>query len=180
MITIIAATNRPNSNTLILAQYVKGLLTTKTTEEVSLLSLTELNENTFTNAMYNKNTISPQIAQIEDDKMIPAQKFIFVIPEYNGSYPGVLKHFIDALSIRDRNRVFKGKKAGLLGISTGRAGNLRGIDHFSGVLNYLNMTVFPNLLPVSVFNTLLDSEKKLTHEPTQNVLAAYVTDFLAF
>jgi NAD(P)H-dependent FMN reductase len=180
MITIISATNRQNSNTLILAQYVKDLLQTKTTEEVCLLSLTELTENTFSSAMYSKNTISPQIAEIEDEKMIPAQKFIFVVPEYNGGFPGVLKHFVDALSIRDRNRVFKGKKGGLIGISTGRAGNLRGIDHFSTILNYLSVSVFPNLLPISVFNTLLDAEKNLAHEPTQKVLDAYLTDFLAF
>lgn len=180
MITIISATNRQNSNTFILSKYVKDLLQTKTEEEICLLSLTELAENTFSSAMYSKNTISPQIAQIEDEKMIPAQKFIFVIPEYNGGFPGALKHFIDALSIRDRNRVFKGKKAGLLGISTGRAGNLRGIDHFSAILHYLGVLVFPNLLPVSVFNTLLDAEKKMTHEPTHNVLDAYITDFLQF
>lgn len=180
MITIIASTNRPNSNTLILAEYVKQLLQSKTTEEIRLLSLTTLESSVFSGEMYSQDTISRQVWQIEDEAMIPAQKFLFVIPEYNGGFPGVLKHFVDTLSIRDRNRVFKGKKAGLIGVSTGRAGNLRGIDHFSTILNYLGVGVFPNLLPVSVFNTLLDTEKKLTHEPTQKVLDTYIANFLQF
>lgn len=165
---------------MILSEYIKGLLQSKTEEEIRLLSLTDLDSNIFSSEMYSQQSISRKVWELEDELIIDAHKFIFVVPEYNGSFPGVLKHFVDALSIRDRNRIFKNKKAGLIGVSSGRAGNLRGIDHFSTILNYLGVAVFPNLLPISVFDSLLDAEKQLTHINTQKVLDTYTTDFLKF
>ncbi|MCS6895401.1 MAG: NAD(P)H-dependent oxidoreductase [Bacteroidia bacterium] len=65
--------------------------------------------------------------------------WIWVIPEYNGSFPGVAKVFIDALP----RETLRGKRAGLVGVSDGRFGNLRGLEHFTGVLNYCGMEVVP-------------------------------------
>jgi NAD(P)H-dependent FMN reductase len=48
--------------------------------------------------------------------------------------PGSLKLFIDACSVREYKQNFKGKKAALVGIASGRAGNLRGMDHLTGVM----------------------------------------------
>ncbi|MEN2992665.1 MAG: NAD(P)H-dependent oxidoreductase [Bacteroidia bacterium] len=68
-----------------------------------------------------------------------ATKWLWVVPEYNGSYPGVVKVFIDALP----REVFRGRWAGLVGLSDGRFGNLRGLEHLNGVLNYCGMQVLP-------------------------------------
>ncbi len=68
---------------------------------------------------------NPEFSKIETTVLEPAQKFIFVSPEYNGSIPGVLKAMFD---ISDVKKTWWGKKALLTGVSTGRAGNLRGMD----------------------------------------------------
>ena len=33
--------------------------------------------------------------------MSQSEKFVFIVPEYNGSFPGVLKTFIDGLAFPD-------------------------------------------------------------------------------
>ena len=38
---------------------------------------------------------------------------------------------------------FYHKKAALVGVSTGKYGNIRGVDHFTGVCNYVRMHVLP-------------------------------------
>ena len=68
----------------------------------------------------------------------------FVVPEYNGSFPGMLKLFIDAVP----QQLWKGKKAALLGLSSGRTGNIRGLEHLASVLNYLDITVLPKRINI--------------------------------
>ena len=86
--------------------------------------------------------------------MLAADKFWFVFPEYNGGIPGMLKLFLDAISVRAYKATFHGKKACLTGISTGRAGNLRGLDQLTNILNYLQVIVHPNKVPISSISRL--------------------------
>lgn len=179
MITVISATNRPNSLTSIFAQHVHDLMQAKGAE-VQYLSLSDLPNTLLHEQMYDSAHQSPELAHIQDRFIIPADKFYFVIPEYNGSFPGILKLFVDACSIRSYKESFHGgKKAGLLGVAAGRAGNLRGIDHFSGVLHYLQINVMPSLQPVSSIEKLVH-QGKITDEATLKVLNQHVERFLAF
>ena len=74
------------------------------------------------------------VVELEKKWLLPAEKYIFISPEYNGSIPGVLKCLID---VSDVKKVWKGKKALLTGVSKGRAGNLRGMDHLTGIMHYV-------------------------------------------
>ena len=76
------------------------------------------------------------------------------------------------------NTIWANKKALLTGVSTGRAGNLRGMEHLAGVLHYLKITVLPNLLPISVINTLLDENGELTDENTLKVINQQLDQFI--
>lgn len=117
-----------------------------------------------------------EIQKVADEFIQPAQKIVFVIPEYNGSYPGILKVFIDGF----KPELFQGKKAALLGMATGRAGNLRGIDHLTDVLMHLGMQVLNNRLPVSRFHTLLNDQKQLSDEATIKALQKHQEQLLNF
>lgn len=101
------------------------------------------------------------IKKVETEILIPTQKFIFIIPEYNGSYPGVLKALIDNSDIKT---VWNFKKALLTGVATGRAGNLRGMDHLSDTLHYMKMNVYYDKLPISVVNKVMDEQGHLNDE----------------
>ena len=180
MITVISATNRKNSEALDFARFYAQTLQRLSGEEVKLLALEEAPHDWFHPDMYKENGQTPSLKAIQDEFMIPAQKMVFVIPEYNGSFPGVLKLFLDACSVRAYNETFKGKKAALLGVATGRAGNLRGMDHLTGILHFLGMIVLPNKLPVSSIRALKDSDGNITDQDTRSVLEKQAVELLQF
>lgn len=173
MITIISATNRPNSNTLKVSKFYSQLLE-KQGLTSKILSLEQLPADiAFSNMFGNKND---NFQKILEEYILPVQKFIIICPEYNGSFPGILKTFFDAIH-PDVNR---GKKVALVGVASGRAGNLRGMEHLTGVLNYLGMHIHPNKLPISSILTLLDEKGDLKDENTINALKKHVSDVLVF
>ena len=169
MITIIAATNRPNSSTLKVATYYQRLME-KRGVETRLLSLEKLPVDIAFNEVFGNRSAAFQ--DILNEYIIPSRKFVFIAPEYNGSFPGILKTFIDAI----HPDLIRGKKAALLGVSSGRAGNLRGMDHLTGILNYLGVFIHPNRLPVSSVLALLDSENNVKDANTISVLEKHIGD----
>jgi len=57
-----------------------------------------------------------------------------VLPEYNGSYPGVLKYFIDMLKFPES---FENKPAAFVGVANGQWGALRAVEQQSKKLDVL-------------------------------------------
>jgi len=143
------------------------------------LALEEEAHDWFHPQMYKKAGQSASVAALQDAYVLPSKKMVFVVPEYNGSFPGVIKLFLDACSVRAYDRSFKGKKAALLGISTGRAGNLRGMDHLADILNFLGMVTLPNKLPVSSIHNLVDTEGNITDAETREQIEAQAREFLS-
>lgn len=171
MITIISATNRPNSNTLKIAKNYAQLME-KQGVESKIFSLERLPKDFIATDLYNSR--SENFQQLLDEYIVPAKKLVFIVPEYNGSFPGILKTFIDAIH-PDINR---GKMVALVGVSSGRAGNLRGLDHLSGILHYLGIHILPNKQPISSVLTLLDEDGTLKDENTIKVLEKQIGEFL--
>jgi len=180
MITVISGTNRQNSEALQFAKHYFNLLTAKSTEPVKLLALENIPHDWFHPDMYDKGNQTPSLAALQDEYMLPADKFVYVIPEYNGGFPGVLKLFLDACSIREYKRTFSGKKAALVGVATGRAGNLRGIDHLTGILHHVGTLVLPQILPISCIEKLMGDDGQITDIGTLYAIEKQVDAFLAF
>ena len=180
MITVISASNRLDNFTRPFAEYYYSRLREHSEEPVSFLSLDEITENFIDTTMYAATEQAPVITRLQDEHIIPARKFVFVLPEYNGSYPGVLKAFFDAVSVREYRASFLGKKAALIGTSSGRAGNLRGLDHFGDVLNHVGIVLYPKKLPISQIKGLLDGRGGISDAPTRQVLDAHARAFVAF
>lgn len=173
MLTIIAGTDRPGSSTLKLANYYRQKLIEKHVE-TSVLSLENLPENFLQTDLYGKR--SPEFKQILQ-VVNASEKFIFIIPEYNGSFPGVLKVFVDACDFPES---FFDKKAALVGISSGKYGNIRGIDHFTGVCNYFNMHVFSLKLHIPFIRKEIDANGNLTEADTIKFTDEQMDRFLKF
>jgi NAD(P)H-dependent FMN reductase len=181
MITVISGTNRKESISKKVAKQVYELLKENTSEEIKFLSLDELPDGILHVDMYGSENQSKELALIQDEYIVPAYKFYFVIPEYNGSFPGILKLFIDACSVRKYKESFHGaKKAALLGIASGRAGNLRGLEHFSGVLNYLQITVMPSHQPIGTIEKMLDDQGNIKDEGTIKAIENQVLRFINY
>lgn len=175
MITLISGTNRKNSLTEQFAGIYFQLLKKQMPDSLffDFCSLPESLLNLDPDFYKNR---PKELLDIQSQFFKPADKFIFIIPEYNGSYPGILKLLIDVL---DPKESFKNKKAALTGIATGRAGNLRGMDHLTAVLNHMGVTVMPYQLPVSKVQQEFVSTDQFT-EGTQNVVERQITEFIAF
>ena len=165
MYTIISGTNRPASHTVKVATEYQRLLKEKNIDAgiFSLIDLDVLNR-------------TPEFLKIETEILIPTQKFIFILPEYNGTFPGVLKAMIDNSDVK---KVWYYKKALLTGVSTGRAGNLRGMDHLSASLHYLKMNVHHNKLPISVIDKVMDKNGRLNEE-TLKVIDEQLIEFINY
>lgn len=166
MITIISATNREDSMTLKVAQLYHQLMSQKT-ENVQLLSLEKLN-------VWEKNE---DLSRTEEQYLIPAQKFVFVMPEYNGSFPGILKLMIDNSDIK---KCWWHKKAMMVGVADGRAGNLRGMEHMTNILHYLKVNVLYNKVPISRINEEIDESGRLLKPATADVINHQIDEFLKF
>jgi chromate reductase, NAD(P)H dehydrogenase (quinone) len=173
MITIIAGTNRKNSNSLKVATYYQRQLDKKGFGS-EILSLEELPDNFLVSDLYGARSESFQPIQ---DRITMTTKFIFIIPEYNGSFPGVLKMFIDACLFPDS---FVGKKAALVGISSGKYGNIRGVEHFTGICHYLNLHTLPLRIHIPYINQELNQDVEFHREDTLRFTNQQIEEFLRF
>lgn len=132
MICIIVGTNRLNSVSRKVANYYQKLLQSLG-QESQIMDLSTLPEDFAFSALYGnsgKNEAFNEFQKIVDS----TSKFVFIVPEYNGSFPGVLKTFFDGLRCPDS---FNHKKAALVGVSSGVLGNAVGLGHLDDILSYM-------------------------------------------
>lgn len=169
MITIIAGTNRPDSNSERIAKFYNNLIP----EESQVLALKDLPRDFVYADTYCEG--SDAFNKIVNENIIKADKFIFIIPEYNGGFPGVLKAFIDAVSPKH----FNDKKAALVGVSSGHSGALRPMDQFSDILHYLKVEVLSAKPKLSGIENLITDEK-ITDERTIQLLKDQIERFAKF
>lgn len=173
MVTIISGTNRPLSSTLKLGKYYKKRLIEKG-EEAALFSLEDLPDNLIKTDLYgNRSEDFLPIQQL----ITSTDKFIFIIPEYNGSFPGVLKTFVDACDFPES---FYEKKAALVGVSTGRYGNIRGVDHFTGICNYVHLHVLPLKIHIPSIHKEIDAQGGLLNADTFKFTEEQLDKFIRF
>ncbi len=177
MITVISGTNRQGSRTLLFASHFVEQLKALG-KEAQLLDLAELQHNFFTQDMYTSTEMSAELLELQEKFILSVEKFAIFVPEYNGSYPGVLKMFIDAISVNKYSSIFKGKHTALVGIASGRSGNQRGMDHLAGCISHMGGWVMPNKLPISSIESLIE-EGNLTDKSTINVLKAHAKELIA-
>ncbi|WP_299754498.1 NAD(P)H-dependent oxidoreductase [uncultured Pontibacter sp.] len=174
MITLISGTNRPSSNTKAIVDLYASMLQ-EHGEPYQILDLADLPADFTVSALYD-NTGKNEIFNSLTDKIINSDKFVFVVPEYNSSFPGVLKAFIDGLSYP---YTFKDKKGALIGLSSGMQGSGLALSHLSDILNYLGMHVMAMRLKLAHIEHNFNGEK-LTNKLYQELLEQHVTQFLRF
>ena len=143
MILIVATTNRKNSKTYRIAAYYQELLT-RLEMESDILSLENLPQDFAFSALYENAGKNAEF-NLHKERMDKAAKFIFIVPEYNGSFPGVLKTFIDGLGWP--NSLSK-KKAALVSISDGALGGAHALSHLTDIFHYLGCNVFNMLVRI--------------------------------
>ncbi len=139
MIKIIVGTNRRNAVSKKIAKQYQEILSELGTQ-AELIDLRDLPNDFVFTALYEyngKNEVYNQLHnQIEE-----GDKFVFVVPEYNGSFPGILKSFIDGMTYPNS---FRNKKCALVGLSSGIGGGGIALSHLTDIFHYLGMHVLAN------------------------------------
>jgi NAD(P)H-dependent FMN reductase len=107
---------------------------------------------------------------------------VIASPEYNGSFPALVKNAIDWISRPEgeetRLLAFRGKKAALLSTSPGPGGGQRGLRHLRELLEMIGVTVIPEQLTMAKAFEAFDQEGRLARpqdrEQLQRAIAGLV------
>jgi len=163
MISVIVGTNRANSRSQLVAEYYQKRLKELAEEDIQLLNLSEISQPFLTDNRYKAESQSSQLTEIQDRYFINAEKWIVLL---------------DAMSIREYQNTFLNKKIALVGISAGKAGNLRGLDYLANLLSYVKADVFRNRLPISQIENLVEDDQ-LHDQPTKEAIDNQLKEFIA-
>lgn len=175
MITILVGTNRPSSRAGRIAVIYASLLA-ELGEETQLLSLTELPADFITSALYGNAGSHDEYNRLAA-KLNSGSKLVVIVPEYNGSFPGVLKAFIDGLPYPGGIR---GKKAALVGLSDGGQGGLLAMSHLSDVFMYLGTAVLPQRVRLPFIGKELSESGEFVNELPRQLLREQAQALLDF
>ena len=175
MITLIIGTNRPNSRTRRVANLYASLLHTLGTE-TQFLDLADLPADALESTLYH-NTGKHEAFNRLAIGLDASDKVVFFVPEYNCSFPGALKLFIDGLPYRGGLR---GKKVALVGLGTGSQGGSLALSHLTDVLMYLNSAVLPQRVRLPFIDKELTAEGHLATPLLTELLREQAAALLAF
>jgi len=123
--------------------------------KTALLSLTELPAEVFQGSAYASKP--PAMVAIQQ-RVLDASGLHVVTPEYNGSFPGVLKYFIDMLTFPES---FERKPVAFVGEAAGIWGGLRSVEQLQQIFGYRNAHIFPERVFIPGVAKQLDANGKL-------------------
>lgn len=132
---VISGTNRPGSKSLMVAKIIQGFYA-EAGEAIEVVDLQEMGLNDVI-GHYGDTAPDPMKAAIQ--KINSSDGLIVVCPEYNGSYPGALKYFIDHWSYPNS---FEYRPVCFVGLGW-TFGGLRPVEHLQGVFSYRNAFIYP-------------------------------------
>ena len=172
-ILVISGTNRPGSNALKVARtLVEHYKSANVAAE--LFSLTDLPCDVFHPDSYA--TKPPAMVAVQD-RVLAAAGLHVVTPEYNGSFPGVLKYFIDLLKFPES---FENKPVAFVGEAAGAWGALRAVEQLQHIFGYRNAHVYPQRVFIPMVKEKFDAQGKLVDAELDARLSKQVQGFASF
>jgi NAD(P)H-dependent FMN reductase len=172
-ILVISGTNRPGSNALKVARVLLGHYQ-KINIKAELFSLAELPREIFDGAAYASKP--PGMVAIQQ-RVLDSIGLHVVTPEYNGSFPGVLKYFIDMLKFPES---FESKPVAFTGEAAGVWGGIRSVEQLQLIFGYRNAYIFPQRVFIPGIVQKFDAEGKLIDAECDQRLAKQVEMFATF
>ena len=173
-IVVVVGTNRAGCKSLVVANALVERYAAMEGVEVSIADLATLPSGLLSPTSYAEK---PEAFQPFVDQVLEADGLHVVVPEYNGSFPGVLKLFIDHLPFPE---AFEGRKVCYTGISAGMWGGLRSVEHLQGVFGYRNAHQYPERVFIPRVFKNLDEDGWPKEELTRELADQQVSGFVAF
>ena len=173
MISLLSGTNRSGSNTRKVTAILEKIYS-QLGAEYRVLDLQSLPPEIFAPAAYGEKPAAfvPMAQQILDSDGV-----VVVTPEYNGSFPGVLKLFIDHLKFPES---FEKRPVCFVGLSAGMWGALRSVEQLQQIFGYRNAYLFPNRVFMPGIGGLLDEQGRIKDAELQGRLERQAAEFVSF
>ena len=172
MIQILVGTDRLASRSAEVAKIVAGLYQELGTP-TSIMRLEDLDLHKLNGRHYGEDK-PEKIAKAISDLML-ADGLVVIVPEYNGSYPGALKYFIDHWKYPES---FEHRPVCFIGLG-GKFGGLRPVEHLQQVFGYRNSFVFPERVFLqNIWSILKDG--KILDETLMGLLTTQAQGFCRF
>lgn len=114
----------------------------------------------------------PQV-QRWSDAVARQQAFIFIVPEYNAGYPGVLKNALDSLY-----KEWNNKPAALIGYSGGESGGTHALAQFREVIKAFKMAPLEDQITIPTSWKAFDHKGSFMHASFNQDLAALVDQLI--
>lgn len=174
MITVISGTNRNDANTLKIAQIAQKRLE-KMGQETQMCDLNKLPKGLFEAENYWN---VPDSFKPFQDMISNTDGILLVVPEYNGSFPGALKYFIDLLKFPES---LAGIPSSFVGVAAGIFGAIRSIEQIEMVFQYRNAHIYgARTLFMGIEKKLNDDKTEITDEFTSKKLDEQLEGFVDF
>lgn len=172
-ILVIIGTNRPGSSTSKVARLLCGHYE-QAGANVSPLNLSDLPREVFEPTAYASKP--PAMVALQQ-RVLEASGLHIVMPEYNGSFPGVLKYFIDMLKFPES---FERKPVAFVGLSAGLWGALRAVEQLQMIFAYRNAYLYPERVFLPGINQKLDADGRFIDTELDQRLQRQAVGFRQF
>jgi NAD(P)H-dependent FMN reductase len=173
MIEIVSGSNRANANTLRIARLLQEAYA-ELGVEAGLLNLQELPASLLDPGAYGEK---PAAFAPFQARVLKASGLHVVTPEYNGSFPGVLKLFIDMLKFPES---FEGKPVAYVGLAAGQWGALRAVEQLQMIFGYRNAYTYPRRVFISGVHNSFTAEGAFNDAEMLRRLREQAAGFRAF
>ncbi|AXJ01840.1 NAD(P)H-dependent FMN reductase [Cyclonatronum proteinivorum] len=172
-IHILSTTDRPDSMALKVSEFVKPKLEAEGVE-VDIISLQDFPIKDVAGGPYGSDIPS---VKAFNERVLNCDGLLMVVPEYNGSFPGILKLFIDYLPFPES---FDKLPIAFIGEAAGAFGALRAVEQLQMVCNYRNAYLYPERVFLQRVYKIFDPETGISDELQAKLLDSMITGFAAF
>jgi NAD(P)H-dependent FMN reductase len=172
-ITIISGSIRQSRNSHRVSLSINNLLNASGTNVSSIIDLAAEGLPLMTDAwdkhLEQSDAFQKIVAQLEK-----SDAFIWVSPEYNGSYTPALKNFIDNFPLR----VFKKKPVGMVSVSTGSIGGIRGGVQMQQLALAIQAYALPQMLLVPQVHLKFSEDGTLIDENFNKFINIFTNELI--
>lgn len=173
-LNIISGTDRPGSNALKVARYLKKKYLNLEDVIPEIVDLQDFPLSDVHGGPYGESLGKVDAFTRE---LLNADALCVVVPEYNGGYPGILKIVIDYLPYPSE---LEKKPICLVGEANGAFGAVRAVEQLQQVFNYRNAHIFPERVFIPRIDENFDEQSGIKNAFQQQLLNNQIRNFIQF
>jgi NAD(P)H-dependent FMN reductase len=172
-IAILSGSTRLHRQSHRVALALQQWLETHTLHEVDVLDLAEYRFPVL-EEVFHRHPHPPAGLEEFARRVRQADAYLFVSPEYNGSYTAALKNAVDYL----KDREFAHKVVGVVSVSAGALGGIRGALAMQQLVLGLGGYTIPKMLTVGQVQQRFDEQGRLLDAVFEESISQFMQDFL--